>query len=137
MGSDVDVVRRLNDEVFIGGNPAAVDELVADDYVTHDPVPGFPGTKQSLRFAAEMVGTAFSDRRFEFNDHAETTDGRVVNSWAMTAKHTGDVFGLPASGQRVTIRGVEIWRCAGGKIAEHWGAIDMSDLFAKAFGAPG
>jgi steroid delta-isomerase-like uncharacterized protein len=134
VGSDIDVVRRLNDEAFIGGNPGVTDELLADDYLTHDPVPGMGGTKDSLRFAAAMVSNAFSDRRFEFNDHAETTDGRVVNSWAMTATHTGDVFGLPASGQQVTIRGVEIWRCAGGKIAEHWGAIDMSDLFAKAAG---
>lgn len=29
------------------------------------------------------------------------------------------------SGQAVRIRGVEIWRCSGGKIVEHWGAVDV------------
>jgi predicted ester cyclase len=52
----------------------------------------------------------------------------------MIGTHTGEAFGLPPSGQSVRIRGVEIWRCDNGKIVEHWGSIDMSDLFEKAAG---
>jgi predicted ester cyclase len=50
----------------------------------------------------------------------------------MTGRHTGEAFGLPASGQDIRVRGVEIWRCVDGKIVEHSGAVDMSDLFMKA-----
>ena len=81
-----------------------------------------------------MVTSAFSDRNAEFDDYDDTSDGCVVESWAMTGSHTGEAFGLPPSGQSIRVRGVEIWRCAGGKIVEHWGAVDMSDVAQKAMG---
>jgi steroid delta-isomerase-like uncharacterized protein len=137
MGADADVVRRLTDEVFLKGNVDVLDELVADDYVDHDPPPGVEPTKQGFRQLAEMIIAAFSDRRAEFDDYVDTSDGRVVENWAMTGKHTGAAFGLPASGQDVRVRGVEIFRCANGKVVEHWGAVDMGDVFMKATGAPG
>jgi predicted SnoaL-like aldol condensation-catalyzing enzyme len=31
---------------------------------------------------------------------------------------------------------MEIWRCADGKIVEHWGVVDMSDVFMKAGPGP-
>jgi predicted SnoaL-like aldol condensation-catalyzing enzyme len=37
----------------------------------------------------------------------------------------------------VQVRGIEIFRCEGGKIVEHWGAVDMSDVFEKAGPPPG
>lgn len=64
----------------------------------------------------------------------ETVDGRVVERWAMSGVHTGEAFGPPPSGQRVTVRGVEIHRCAGGKVAEHWSSVDTSDFIEKAMG---
>jgi hypothetical protein len=48
MGADADVVRRLTDEVFMGGNPAVIDELVDDDSVSHDPPPRAPGTRDAV-----------------------------------------------------------------------------------------
>lgn len=132
MGADADVVRRVTDEGFIGGNLAVFDELFAEDFVSHDPPPGTPATRDGFRAMAEMVAGAFSDRKMEFDEFVDTTDGRVVESWAMLASHTGEAFGLPGSGQAVRVRGVEIWRCSGGKIVEHWGAVDMSDVFEKA-----
>ena len=132
MGADADVVRRLTEEVFIGGNVDAIDELMADDFTSHDPPPGLPGTKAGFRQLAEMVVASFSDRQTEFDDFLDTSDGRVVESWAMTGTHTGEAFGLPPSGQEARVRGIEIWRCADGKVVEHWGAVDMGDVFMKA-----
>jgi steroid delta-isomerase-like uncharacterized protein len=132
MGANADLVRRLTDEVFIGGNIGALDAIVADDFVSHDPPPEIAGTKAGFRQLAEMVVASFSDRKTEFDEYLDTDDGRVVENWAMTGRHTGEAFGLPPSGQDTRVRGVEIWRCADGKIVEHWGAVDMSDVFLKA-----
>ena len=49
-----------------------------------------------------------------------------------TGKHTGEAMGIPPSGQAITIRGIEIWRVADGKIAERWGVVDVSDVLQKA-----
>jgi steroid delta-isomerase-like uncharacterized protein len=137
MGADADLVRRLTDEVFIDGNLARIDELIADDFVTHDPPPGIPGTKDGFRQLAAMVTAAFSNRKADVDEYIDTADGRVVESWAMTGTHSGEAFGLPPSNAEVRLRGVEIWRCAGGKVVENWGAVDMSDLFMKAGPPPG
>lgn len=132
MGSAADIVRRVTDEAFMGGNVEVVDELFADNFVSHDPPPGMPGSREGQRALVEVVVSAFSDRKLEFDEYLDTTDGRVVESWAMVGTHSGDAFGLPGSGQQVRVRGIEIWRCSNGKIVEHWGAVDMSDVFEKA-----
>lgn len=132
MAGDADLIRRITDEAFIGGNSSVITELVADDYVDHDPPPGLGSDKDGFVQVAEMVIGAFSDRKMEFDDYLDGDDGRVVESWAMTGKHTGEAFGVPPSNQSIRVRGIEIWRCSGGKVVEHWGAVDMSDVFEKA-----
>jgi steroid delta-isomerase-like uncharacterized protein len=134
MGADADLIRRLTDEVFLDGRVEAVDELLADDFVSHDAPPGISPDRKGFRALAEMVTSAFSDRKMEFDELVDTSDGRVVDSWAMLGTHTGEAFGLPPSNEVVRVRGIELWRCAGGKVVEHWGAVDMADLFEKAQG---
>ena len=135
MGSDSAIVRRLTEEVFIGGDLAVIDELIADDYVEHDPPPGMPPTKEGVRLLAQGVVGAFQDRKTEFDEYIDTADGRVVENWAMTGTHAGEAFGLPPSGQQVRVRGLEIFRVANGMIVEHWGAVDLSDVAEKALAA--
>ena len=137
MGADADLIRRLTEEGFLKGDAGVVAELLADDYVDHDPPPGVPGTKEGMLGLVEMISSGFSDVTLDLHDVVETVDGRVVESWAMSGVHSGEAFGLPPSGQRSRVRGVEIHRCAGGKIVEHWGAVDMSDFFEKAMGGGG
>lgn len=132
MGADADIVRRLTNETFVGGDVSVIDELVADSYVDHDPPPGLGPDKAGFRQVAEMVTGAFSDRKMEFDDYLEGDDGRIVENWAMLGKHTAEVFDVPPSNQTVRVRGMEIWRLDGGKVVEHWGVVDMSDLFEKA-----
>jgi len=53
---------------------------------------------------------------------ALVADGdRVVNHTRMIGTHTGELFGIPATGKRITIDHVEIWRIEGDKIVEQWG----------------
>ena len=70
------------------GTRSVIDELVADDYVEHDAPPGVPASRDGFRQMAEMVTAAFTDRKMEFDDYLETSDGRVVENWAMTGTHT-------------------------------------------------
>ena len=135
MADDGAVIKRLTDEVFLDGNLAPIEDLVSDDFVDHDPPPGVPPTKEGFRLLAQMIVGAFSDRKAEFDEFIDTADGRVVENWAMTATHTGEAFGLPASGKSIRVRGVEIFRLEDGKVAEHWGAVDMSDVAEKALGS--
>jgi steroid delta-isomerase-like uncharacterized protein len=131
MGTNADVVRRLTDEAFLAGNFDNWGEIVAEDFVDNDPMQGLPATHEGLRAGAAMVAATFEDGAIEA-DYLETGDGRIVENWVFTGRHTGDAMGIPPSGESVQIRGIEIWRVDGGKIAERWGVVDISDVLEKA-----
>jgi predicted ester cyclase len=53
---------------------------------------------------------------------ALVADGdRVVHHSFSRMRHTGDAFGVAATGRELTFHSLEIWRVADGKIVEHWG----------------
>jgi len=54
MAADADVIRRMTNEVFLAGDLGALDELLADNLVDHDPPPGIPGTKDGWKQLAGM-----------------------------------------------------------------------------------
>jgi predicted SnoaL-like aldol condensation-catalyzing enzyme len=41
-------------------------------------------------------------------------------------------MGIPPSNQDISVRGMELWRVADGKVVEHWGVVDISDVLEKA-----
>ncbi len=45
---------------------------------------------------------------------------KVVTRYTEQGTQQGDFMGIPAMGRTVTITGIEIMRCADGKIAEQW-----------------
>jgi len=90
-----------------------------------------PGDYWSNAHAADLVTTwermkarrrnpGFSDVVQE--QIALVADGdRVVNHSRTTGTHTGEFLGIPATGKRITVDHVEIWRIEGDKIVEQWG----------------
>ena len=132
MGADSDVVRRLTQEVFVGGDFSHWDDLIDDSFEDHDPMPGMPNDKKGQRQTAEAVVAAFSDRKAEMDELTDMADGRVVENWIFGGTHSGEMMGIPPSNKKIRVRGIEIWRCANGKIVEHWGVVDISDVLEKA-----
>jgi predicted ester cyclase len=56
---------------------------------------------------------------------------KVVARVIMTGTHTGDFYGIPATGRRVEFTGIYIVRIADGKIVEHWGEEDSVSLLQQ------
>ena len=74
---------------------------------------------------------AFPDRRGG-NHYARIGDGpfAAVSGWpSMTMTHRGDYLGTPATGRALTLRVMDFYRIAGGRIAENWVMLDLVDLF--------
>jgi len=132
MGANSDVIRRLTDEVYVAGDISKIDDLIDDGFVDHDPMPGMADDKKGQREMAEMVVATFDNRKFPMHELVETTDGRVVENWIMTGKHVGEAMGIPPSNQEISVRGMELFRVADGKIVEHWGVVDIGDVLEKA-----
>jgi predicted ester cyclase len=113
------------------------DQVLADDYRDHD----IPGVGEGGR--QELVATVLAVRA-SFPDIAPTlgpilADGDLVAVRVqVSGTHTGTPFppGIPAAGRSITWKEVHIFRCADGRIAEHWGVFDMLGILQQLGAVP-
>ena len=54
-----------------------------------------------------------------------------------TGTHQGEFVGIPATGKKTTINGVDFFRMLDGRQAEHWGGPDMFSFLVQAGVMPG
>ncbi len=122
--ADLDaLVRRVNDDVLSQGKVELIDELLADDFVEHQAMPGMPSGKDSLAAFTTMFRSAFPDLKVE--TLATAVDGDEV--WAhsrMTGTHQGEFNGIPPTGKKVSVEMMDRVRTRDGKAVEHWGCSD-------------
>lgn len=121
-------VASRNYQLYDTGDIAGVDEVFAADLVDHNPVPGAAGAVEGMRFLVEQVRDGFTGTEHRILFQQELTGGWVVNHWRMTATHTGDAFGLTASGKPVAFNGTDLVRVVDGKITEIYHVEELLQL---------
>jgi predicted ester cyclase len=127
---NIAIVRRLTEEGFVGGKLEVVDDVVAVNCIDHDPLPGQAQGREGQKQACQMVVNGLSNRRTPQDDYLVVGD-TVIENWIFQGTHTGEFMGIPATGKDVEVRGMEMWRCANGKIVERWGVIDSGAVLAQ------
>jgi steroid delta-isomerase-like uncharacterized protein len=131
------LARRFVDEVFNAGNREAYDQLVADDYVNHNPpVPGVPGTKEGFWQVVTATRAAFPDVRVVPEDMLAEAD-RVMFRDSVSATHLGAFQGIEATGKRLAWTEMHFFRVGDGRIAEHWANFDQLKILIEMGGLPG
>jgi steroid delta-isomerase-like uncharacterized protein len=116
--------RRWSEELWNKGNLAVADEIIAADYVRHDPGDPFPakGPDDVKRIVA-MLRSMLSD--FTITVDAVIAEGdMVVSRYTATATDTRGYMGLPPTGKTIRTPAIQIFRFANGKIVESWAARD-------------
>jgi ketosteroid isomerase-like protein len=102
------LLRRYYEEVWVAGRVDALDELLAPDYVDHDPPPGFgAGRDEAARFAGTFVG-GLREPRLEVLALVATADAAAAH-WRL--EWTQD-------GRRLAMRGCDLVRVRDGRIAD-------------------
>ena len=130
-----DIARRFIEEVFVRGDEAAVDRLVAVDFQPHSWGPMAPG-REALKQAQRRVHAGLSDARMVIEDLIAEGD-RVAIRLTASGRHTGDFMGMKASGKSYTIPEIHILRIRDGKVAEHWREADMMGMMKQLQGEKG
>jgi steroid delta-isomerase-like uncharacterized protein len=124
-----DVVQRFIDEVFVRGSAAAVDELVADDFVGHTWGPS-PSGREYLKEAQKRLATVLANPEFTIEDMIAEGD-RVAVRLTARATQVGPWLGLPASGRRYAIGEIHIFWVRDGRIVEHWHQYDQPAMIRQ------
>jgi steroid delta-isomerase-like uncharacterized protein len=97
------------------GDISILDEAYAPDVVLHT-VPETKGAANAKAYYANYV-TGFSDREFIVKE-IFAQGNKLTKYWIFKGKHTGDFFGIPATGKTISVEGCTIATIINGKITE-------------------
>jgi ketosteroid isomerase-like protein len=121
------LVRRFYEEID-KGNIGILDELVAEDYIDHNPPPfpnlptGREGVKESFRiFQQATPGSHHIEDQIAEGD-------KVVTRLTSVGKHEGDLPGAPRTGNDMKMTSITIHRIVNGRLVEKWSEKDMVSL---------
>jgi steroid delta-isomerase-like uncharacterized protein len=135
--SNKEIVRRVLEEFWHNGDESVLDELFATDYVNHElsnpEVRGREEYKQWAKGARAMWNGGLSDWRITIEDLVAEGD-KVVKRFVLRGTHTGDLFGVPATGKPIEMRGASLYRITNGQVREIYWNYDLYGL-AQQIGA--
>jgi steroid delta-isomerase-like uncharacterized protein len=130
------IVRRVDIEAFsANGDLSVLDEFVAADVVNHTAPPEMQHGRENLRQLAQLWRAAFPDLRVTVDDIL-ADDDLVVVAWTGGGTHLGSLFGIPPTGKRAAMSGIEFNRMRDGRVVERWGNNDQLGLFVQLGLAP-
>jgi predicted ester cyclase len=124
------LVRRFYEEID-KGNMEVIDELVAEDYIDHNPppFPGFAYGREGLKQAFRLFWKA-TPGHHRIEDQIAEGD-KVVTRLTSFGKHEGDLPGAPRTGNDMEMTSITIHRIANGKLVEKWSEKDMIRLLQQ------
>jgi steroid delta-isomerase-like uncharacterized protein len=121
------VVRRLYEEAFGQGKPEVLEEVLNPDFVCYDPNAegGEVRGLETIKGEIEYFQNAFPEDFFWRVEDQLAEGDKVTTRYTLGGTHQGEFFGIPASGRRGEIRGINIDRVEGGKVVEEWASYDL------------
>jgi steroid delta-isomerase-like uncharacterized protein len=124
------VAHRFFKEVVSEGRADVIPELVAEDFVEHETLPGAPEGRDAVGWFVAAFRSAVPDLRAELEDLIVEGDKLVARStWSGT--HEGELFGMPATGKPFAMDVIDIVRFEGEKVVEHWGVSDVAGMMQQ------
>jgi steroid delta-isomerase-like uncharacterized protein len=108
--------------------PDLVDRFVSDDYRNHNAFVA-DGREANRQFWTAFFA-ALPDLTGTMEDLVISGD-RVVGRFVYRGTHTGDFMGIPATGNTVEMRTIDIWRVENGMFVEHWDELNLLEVFQQ------
>jgi len=123
-------MRRLYD-LINAGDVDGFGDLLADDFVDHEELPGLEPGKDGVKGFFRMYIAAFPDLHMSLEDVLPSGD-KVVARVRATGTHQGEFMGMPATGKSVDVQLVDIIRFGDDGLArEHWGVFDSMTMMQQ------
>ena len=120
---DIKMYSNVWDEIINKGSLDLINDKNFDSYITLVTSPeNVVGIENFKAYYSNFVN-GFSEVKFTIIDVFGQGD-KIVKHWNFIGKHTGDFFGIPASGRSVNIDGVTLVKMKNGKIAQEQDFMD-------------
>jgi steroid delta-isomerase-like uncharacterized protein len=113
------------------GNLELLDELLAADYVNHTPAtPDTPTGPEGVKGVVSMFRSGMPDLEVLIEDMLAEGE-KVATRYTLEGTHEGELFGVPPTGQRLSIESISVERVSEGKIREHWRITDSLEMMQQ------
>jgi len=122
------IVRSMFEEGMNQKKFSLIDEVIAQDYVNHD-MPGEPGVEGFKKMIRGFFD-GFPDMHIRLDE--VIGDGNMVatrGEW--TGTHSGTFMGISATGKKVKVKYIDMWRLENGKGVENWVQMDITGLMQQ------
>jgi steroid delta-isomerase-like uncharacterized protein len=130
------VVQRFLEEVINEGRLEQADEIVAEDFVELDPLPGQRQGREGLKEVIGMLRAAFPDMHWVAEETIAEGE-KVVTRFTWTGTQQGTFMGIPATGRSVVVKGVVIDRIIGGMMTDSRILMDTMGMMQQLGAIPG
>ena len=104
-------------------------ELYADNVTVHGYPPGVEG-KEGITEFYRAFRNAFEGFQLAVEDVMAEGD-KVAVRYRITGTHSGELMGVPGSGNEVDIEGQSFFRFENGRVAERWQSLDGANLMTQ------
>jgi steroid delta-isomerase-like uncharacterized protein len=116
--------RRLYERLN-AGDVDGFGDLLTDDFIEHEGIPGLAPSKDGVKTFFRMQIAAFPDLRLTVEDVIDDGE-KAVARVRYTGTQDGEFQGMPATGKAVDVQLIDIFAFADdGRVREHWGVIDL------------
>src|SRR5580698_2329606 len=106
------------------------EEAVSAQNVDHDPAAGQVQGPQGYRAYFSGLRTAFPDLKVSLETLVADEDS-IAFAYTITGTQSGPLSGIPPTGKKIKIRGVQISKFKDGKMVERWGSSDELGLLQQ------
>ncbi len=125
MAEDVKALaRRYYDEIWNKGNLSLIDTFCGSDYRGSEPLSGSTSSREELKQIIQGYRTAFPDLVMKPEQFVSEGDTVVVR-WTGTGTHRGEIMGMPPTGTKASVTGIDILRFSNGKLVEDVSQFDV------------
>lgn len=122
-------------EVVNQGNLDLIDEMLAEDFVEHEELPGMDPGRAGIKQWFAAMRKAFPDLKFDVE--FTVSDGDLVAAYInMSGTQKAEFMGMPSMGKSFSTKTIDIVRFKDGKAVEHWGVTDAMTMMEQLGMAP-
>lgn len=129
--SNTTLAKRFFEDMIGKADWSVADEILSPDVVMHHPSSPAPvAGKGAVTGFLGAFRAGFPDMNMKV-ENAFGDGEQIAVRWQMSGTQTAELFGIPASGKSVTVKGISILRVANGVIVEDWVAEDSLGLMVQ------
>lgn len=126
-----ELIAYMIDQLVNQGNINVVDEVASPDFVEHEELPpGVPNGPDAPKIMFQMMHGAFPDMHAEIEQLVAEGD-MVVAYMTWSGTHEGEFMGIPATGNSMSIKVMDMFQVVDGQVIGHWGVMDMMGMMQQ------